>query len=116
VDILQCKKSKENKDYLDILKNIEEKYINGKSVIFYPKIDNIIRDFLKHKNSIDITKMTFDEIKYLKLDEKIENLIKNIYFREFNQNLDDNLDLRKEILEKIKDIISENPSAFSHSL
>lgn len=107
VDILQCNMSteKENKDYLEILKNIEENYVWSQSEIFYAKLDEVLRDFLEEKQEIPISKMTFEEIKSLNLEIGLEKLIKKIYFREFDKNISDNIDSRKEVLEEVRTLV-----------
>jgi hypothetical protein len=92
-------------DYLIIIKEIENIFINSKAEIFYAKLDEILRIFLEEKKNISISNLTFEEIKSINLEKNIENLIKDIYFMEFNQNLNDSLDLRNNILEKLKLII-----------
>jgi hypothetical protein len=50
--------------------------------------------------------MTFGEINKLKLDDKIKWLIKNIYFKEYMEEIvDDDEIIRKELIEKIREVI-----------
>jgi hypothetical protein len=51
--------------------------------------------------------MTFSEIKNLSLEENIESLICSIYFKEYKSEIEDNIELRKKILNEVKLIFSK---------
>lgn len=95
---------KEQINYLFLLENID---INLEKNIFYSEIISIFRDFLDEKIWKNISNMTFSEIKNLSLEENIESLICSIYFKEYKSEIEDNIELRKKILNEVKLIFSK---------
>jgi len=108
VELLHCNSStkKEEINYINILKNIEEKYLASSKEIFYSKLSELIRLFLEEKQEKPISKMTFEEIRSLNLEKNIENIIKDIYFKEFQKYIEDNEELRKKILEEVRSLVN----------
>lgn len=108
VKMLHCNIStkKEEINYINILKNIEEKYLTSSKEIFYSKLSQLIRLFLEENQKKPISKMTFEEIKSLNLEKNIENIIKDIYFKEFQKDIEDNEELRKKVLEEVKSLVN----------
>ena len=93
-------------NYIKIFENLEENYKNLKPEVFYKELSFIIRWYLEQERNVDnISKMTFREIRKLKLDKRIEKLIENIYFKEFSKNILDNEEIRKEIMLAVKTLI-----------
>lgn len=96
----------EVKDYIDILKEFEENYMYSQSEVFYSKLLEIVREILDEKENKSISKMTFEEINNLNIDNLIKNLIKEIYFKEYMEYVThDNHEYRKELIEKVLLII-----------
>lgn len=97
---------KEKRNYLDILNEFEKDYIDSKSDVFFSKLLEIIREILDVKENKNISKMTFEEINFLKIDNDLKKLIKDIYFKEYSKYVfDDNSDYRKDLISKVKEII-----------
>lgn len=102
----QMVEKKEIRNYLDILNEFEKYYIDSKSDLFYSKLLEIIREILDEKENKNISKMTFEEINFLKIDNDLKNLIKDIYFKEYSKYVfDDNIDYRKDLISKVMNII-----------
>ncbi|MDQ7009766.1 MAG: hypothetical protein Q9M94_05735 [Candidatus Gracilibacteria bacterium] len=102
------------KNYKKILKNLEEKYLSENKEIFYSKLSEILREILEQNKNKNISKMTFKEInKALSQSlpggrEEATNLIsliKNIYFKEYAQNIEDSEDIRKKLIQEVEKII-----------
>lgn len=94
---------KQEINYIEILKDIENSISKIKTSDFYKDISELLRMFLENeKNIINITKKSFKEIKELNLEKDLENLIKEIYFNEYCEN-ESNFK-KQEIIEKIKKI------------
>jgi hypothetical protein len=49
--------------------------------------------------------MTFEEINNLNISEKLKDLIKSIYYKEYMKEVDDSLEIRKKYINEIKKII-----------
>lgn len=92
-------------DYIEILEEIKNKYLNSSKEIFYSKLSEVIRLFLEENQEKPISKMTFEEIKSLNLEKNIENIIKDIYFKEFQKDIEDNYELRKKVLDEVKSLV-----------
>ncbi len=96
---------KEKIDYNKILENID---INISKEKFYKELSFIIKWFLEEEIKKPISKMTFKEIKKIWLEKDIENLIKNIYYKEYQKDFYDNLEIREKIIKDISKIIKQN--------
>jgi hypothetical protein len=94
------------KNYKELINNFEKKYLEEKTDIFYSKLSEILKEFLEERENKNISKMTFNEINKLNLEENIKNLIKNIYFKEYKQSFEDNNEIRKNLIEEVKKIIN----------
>ena len=88
-----------------ILEKFEKKYINSDKEIFYSKLSEILKYFLKQEKNIDISKMTYIEFSKINLDNKILNLLKNIYFKEYAKEIIDSEEIRKNLILEIKKLI-----------
>ncbi len=94
------------RDFSIDLDLLYEKYLSAQRELFYSKLLWILRDYLEYKTWKHITKMTLDELKSLKLNNNLYKIISSLYYKEYSDNsLDDNLDERKKLIEKIKNII-----------
>jgi len=82
-----------------------EKNIDISSQIFYKKLAEILKNILEYYWAKNISKMTFDEIKNLKLKQNLKDLIKNIYFKEYAKEINDSEEIRKELIGEIKKLI-----------
>jgi hypothetical protein len=49
--------------------------------------------------------MTFEEIKNLKLKQNLKDLIKKIYFKEYAKQIEDNNEIRKQLILDVKGLI-----------
>lgn len=90
---------------LEEIKKIEENIEDEKN-IFYSKINNLIRKYIFKIYNIDIYKLSYKEVedKYAKnINLDLLEIYKNTYYFEFN-NLEDNIEKRKEILIDLKKI------------
>jgi hypothetical protein len=66
----------------------------------------VLRKFLEDKTKKSFSKMTLEELKKLNLNKNLFELIKEIYFLEYDKdNFEDNVEKRKKILEKVKSIL-----------
>jgi len=99
------KKEKVNIDFNKLINEFEIKFSNLSKDLFYSKILEILKLFLEEKKWKPFTKMTFKEIKSLKLDKKLENLIEWIYFKEFKKEIDDSEESRKLLFLEVKKLI-----------
>jgi len=86
-------------------KNLDnlEKNLNSKT--FYKDLLSILREILEYKWQKNISKMTLKEINNLKINSKLKDLIKNIYFKEYKQNFEDSENIRKELILKVRRLI-----------
>jgi hypothetical protein len=66
---------------------------------------SIFKKIFYFKTKKDISKLTLSEIKKLKLNSKLIDLISSIYYKEYAKNIDDDLEFRKKIILEIKKII-----------
>lgn len=97
---------KERKNYLEILNEFEINYLLSKNEIFYSKLAEIIREILEEKENKNISKMTFEEINKLKIDKSLKSLIKEVYFKEYVEHIEnDSEDYRIDLIQKVKEII-----------
>lgn len=95
----------EKKDYKKILMDFQNEFLNSKSEVFYSKLIEIFKLIIKDKDWKDISKMTYEEITWLNIDEKLINIIKEIYFKEYIKEIyQDTEDYRKELVSKILEI------------
>ncbi|MDP2396401.1 MAG: hypothetical protein Q8M44_06135, partial [bacterium] len=84
----------------------EKKYIDSLKDIFYSKLIEILKEIIQEKITKDISKMTFEEINKLDIDDLIKNLIKDIYFKEYMEYvIQDNYEYRKELIDKVRDYL-----------
>ena len=97
--------------YIKELKNLE-KNINLDKNIFYKKISEILKEIILHKQNIDISKSTLEEIKIAlsltlsqrEKEQKVD-LIKNIYFKEYAKEIEDSEEIRKELIWEVRRLI-----------
>jgi len=99
------KKEKVNIDFNKLINEFEIKFSTLSKDLFYSRILEILKLFLEEKKWKPFTKMTFKEIKSLKLDKKLENLIEWIYFKEFKKEIDDSEESRKLLFLEVKKLI-----------
>ena len=92
-------------DYMKKLDNLEQNYLEEKKDIFYWKLMNIFKEIFYFKTKKDISKLTLSEIKNIKLNQKLINLIENIYFKEYAKQIDDSTEYRKNLILEIKKLI-----------
>lgn len=92
-------------DFKKMINDFESKYLTENQTIFYSKLIEILREILESKWIKNISKMTFSEISNLKIDNNIKLLIKNIYYKEYSNNILDNEKVRLEYIENIKELI-----------
>ena len=104
-EVVQEKAKIKNIDYATLIQELENNLDNYSSEEFYHKIDKILRLYLSSIWFNNIQTLTLIELEKIKLDEIFINLLKSIYFKEYAQNLEDNIELRKEFLEKLKNLV-----------
>ncbi len=92
-------------DYDKLVNELENNILNYNEEVFYHKIDKILRLYIFQKWYKNIESLTLEELNKLNLDNIFINLFKNIYFKEYAENIKDNLELRKEYLQRIKDLV-----------
>lgn len=105
VKVKQEEKEVKQIDFKNILKLFTQKYLEKKSEVFYSKLIEILREILEKKWYKNMSKMTFEEISKIKIDEDLKNLIKNIYFKEYQKSFEDTKEKRLDFIDKIKKII-----------
>jgi len=98
-------KIKEEKDFNLILLDFEKNNLSLASDRFYSALIEILRDILEYKWNKNISKMTFEEINNLKLDDSLKNMIKSIYYKEYTKKIDDNDKIRLTFIKNIKKLI-----------
>lgn len=96
---------KKEKDYNKILKDFEKNSINLLPDIFYSKLLEILREILEKKWYKNISNMTLYEINNMKIDNNLIKLIKNIYYKEYMEKIEDNIKIRKKYINEISGII-----------
>jgi len=105
IDTVIIQKDFIEKDFTKEIKIFEKKYIDSSKEIFYKNIIALLREILEFNWEKNISKMTFQEIKKLNLDTKLKELIKNIYYKEYKKEIQDNIEVRKQYIKEIKKII-----------
>ena len=88
--------------YFKKLKKLEK---NLDSKTFYKDLLAILREILEYKWQKNISKMTLKEINNLKINSKLKDLIKNIYFKEYMKNFEDSENTRKNLILEVKKLI-----------
>ena len=95
-------KPKEKINYVELLNKIP---LDLEKNIFYGKLMEVLKKFLEEKTKKSFSKMTLEELKKLNLNKNLFEFIKEIYFLEYDKDsFEDNLEKRKNILEKAKKI------------
>ena len=92
-------------DFKKDLQDLEKNYLKENKDIFYPKLSEILKNIFEYKTKKDISKLTLSEIKNLKLNSKLIDLISNIYFKEYAKKIEDSKDIRKDLILEIKKFI-----------
>jgi len=93
-------------NFNELIDNLEKNIQIYNTEQFYHQIDKILRLCLYNKKKIqNIEKLTLNELEDLWLDITFKEILKNIYFKEYAKDIKDNLDIRKEYLKKIKNLI-----------
>ncbi len=92
-------------DFNKVLENFEKKYLMAKKDIFYSKLAEILKEILKENKNVDISKMTYKEFSKINLENSLLKLLKNIYFKEYAKNIEDNKNLRENLILEIKKLI-----------
>jgi len=89
-----------------LIEDLEENIQTYKTDEFYHQLDKILRLYLSNKKRIhNIEELTLKEMEQLDLDSVFIDILKNIYFKEYAKDIEDNLNVRKEYLEKLKNLI-----------
>jgi len=106
-EIIIVEESKiKNIDFDKLIKSLEKNIQIYNTEQFYHQIDKILRSYLSNEKGIyNIEELTLKEIEQLDLDIIFRDILKNIYFKEYSKNVGDSLDIRKEYLEKLKNLI-----------
>ena len=94
-----------NIDYTRLVQDIKQNLETYNTEKFYHQIDKILRLYLEKQDSKNLETLTLKEIENLELDNIFKNLLKSIYFKEYSNNMDDNIQTRKEILHKLENLI-----------
>ena len=101
-------------DFLKDLENLEKEFFNSEKDIFYQKLSKILKNIFLYKTKKDISKMTLNEIlstegfnplNNSKNSKFLKDLISNIYFKEYAKKIDDNEEIRKNLILEIKKLI-----------
>ena len=90
--------------YKEKLEQLENN-INISSQVFYKQLAEVLKDILEYYWAKNISKMTFNEIKKLKLKQNLKDLIRNIYFKEYAKKIEDNEKIRKQLILDVKGLI-----------
>lgn len=96
---------KEKVDFKKIISDFEKNNISNSPEIFYSKLLEIIKEILEQAWVKNISKMTFEEINMLKIKQNLKDLIKNIYFKEYMRKIEDNTEIRKNLISETKKLI-----------
>ena len=94
-------------DFDRLLDDINQKYLSSDKNLFYTKLTNFLRELLEYKWYKDISKMTFDEISRLDINNNIKHILKNIYFKEYQKEIIDNKKLRESYINDIRKLINK---------
>ncbi|MCD5385380.1 hypothetical protein LRZ95_01795 [Candidatus Gracilibacteria bacterium] len=94
-------------DFDKLLDDINQKYLSSDKNLFYTKLTNFLRELLEYKGYKDISKMTFDEISRLDINNNIKYILKNIYFKEYQKEIIDNKKLRESYINDIRKLINK---------
>jgi len=93
-------------DFNKIFSDFEKNFFDAEKNIFYWKLSEILRKIIFEKEKKDVSAMTFDEINSLKIPENLKNILKRIYFKEFQKDFEDWDKIRKNIFSDVKKEIS----------
>lgn len=96
---------KQEIDFNKILQEFELKFIDKNSEKFYSWLLEILRDILESFWNKNISKMTFEEISKLNLDNGLKDIIKSIYYKEYVKQIEDSKEIRVSLINKIKELI-----------
>ena len=96
---------KEKVDFKKIISDFEKNNISNSPEIFYSKLLEIIKEILEQAWVKNISKMTFEEINILKIKQNLKDLIKNIYYKEYKKEIEDNIEIRKNLISETKKLI-----------
>lgn len=105
INNFELKPINNKKDFLKILSLFQKKYLDSSKDIFYKKISEILKEIILQEKNNDISKLTFQEINNLKIDSKLIDLIKSIYFKEYEKDIKDSQEIREELISKIRKLI-----------
>lgn len=92
-------------DFDKLLDDINQKYLSSDKNLFYTKLTSFLRELLEYKWYKDISKMTFDEISRLDINNNIKYILKNIYFKEYVKKIEDSEEIRKNLILEIKKLL-----------
>ena len=92
-------------DYKSLITDLEKNIEKYDQETFYHKIDKILRLYLAGKWYKNIKSLTLKELENLQLDTIFIDLLKSIYFKEYANNLEDSISIRKEYIEKLKKML-----------
>lgn len=96
---------KQEIDFNKILQEFELKFIDKNSEKFYSWLLEILRDILESFWNKNISKMTFEEISKINLDNDLKDIIKSIYYKEYVKQIEDSKEIRLSLINKIKELI-----------
>ena len=115
--ILKPKKTKITKPKNNIsalVKRLENLNLNQNRIDFYSQIYDILIEILENKLKLSLKDLTWEEIenkffyKNVWKYEKLFSILKEIYFKIYDENLEDSLEDRKKLLEEILSILTSN--------
>jgi len=98
--IIKIKVKKENIN--DLIKDLEQNIDKFDKDTFYRKLDYILRLIVKEKYNKNIKNLSYKELNKLDIDNILKDFIKNIYFKEYAKNIDDNEEIRQKYVNLIK--------------
>ena len=97
--IVKIKVKKENIN--DLIKDLEQNIDKFDKDTFYRKLDYILRLIVKEKYNKNIKNLSYKELNKLDIDNILKDFIKNIYFKEYAKNIDDNEEIRQKYVDLI---------------
>lgn len=86
-------------NFKELLQNIENNYLKSSKSVFYQNFKSLIILFVQEKINFQISSMTLKELDEIEFEIELKLLIKEIYFKQYNQEIyEDNIEYRKKLI------------------
>ena len=86
-------------NYKSLITSVEKKYLDAEKALFYAKLWSVFRLYVKHTINPEFDTKTFHQAKHI-LDQEMLDLLKKIYYPEYNTE-QDSKEQRKKIIKEL---------------